>query len=245
VIDFHCHIDLFPDPPAVIEKADADGVYVLAVTTTPKSWNHLQRLIAGRRRIRAAVGLHPELVAERHGEVEELCAIASGTRYIGEIGIDGSPELLNSFELQNRVFGNILEGASRLGGKILSIHSRRAATQVLDSLEKYPRAGIPVLHWFSGTKTELNRAIRLGAWFSVGPAMLASNKGAQLAAAMPRSRILTESDGPFATIRSVPLTPNDMAGTEERLAEIWQIPLEEARGVIRENFRNLVKGAET
>ena len=244
MIDFHCHVDLFPDPVAVIRDSQARGTYVLAVTTTPKSWPHLQRLIHGQKRIRAAVGLHPELVAERHQEVEELCAIAAETRYIGEIGIDGSPQCKSSFELQKQVFESVLRGSTKLGGKILSIHSRRAASAVLDGLEKYPEAGTAVLHWFSGSKSELERAIRIGAWFSVGPAMMASEKGRQLVDAMPRSRILTESDGPFAMIAKSPIGPNDMFKAEQAIAEIWNMSAEESKSTIYENFKKLVGGAE-
>jgi TatD DNase family protein len=241
VIDFHCHVDLFPDPLALLQEAELRRVYVLAVTTTPKSWDHLNRLIGDRARIKAAVGLHPELVAERASEVELLCSIAQKTRYIGEIGLDGSPHLKNSFALQQRVFEKVLKCCSELEGRILSIHSRRAASQVLDLLEAHPRAGTPVLHWFSGTVKELDRAIRLGAWFSVGPGMLRSAKGLRLLEGMPRGRVVTESDGPFTQIRNRPVTPHDMGGAEQSIAKAWMIPLEEAKRSIRANFKELVK----
>ena len=74
----------------------------------------------------------------------------------------------------------------------------RASGAVLDRLQAYRDAGIPVLHWFSGPRRDLECAIELGCWFSVGPAMLRSRTGRALAALMPRDRVLTESDGPFA-----------------------------------------------
>lgn len=97
-----------------------------------------------------------------------------------------------------------------------------------------------MLHWFSGSKSELDRAIKLGAWFSVGPAMLASSKGRQLVGAMPRSKIVTESDGPFATIGAEPIGPNDMFKAEKTLAEIWKIPDSESKSQVYENFKKLV-----
>jgi len=244
MIDFHCHIDLYPDPAALIREVGADGIYVLAVTTTPKSWSHLQQLICGHKRIKAAIGLHPELVAERFGEVEEVCSIAKETRYVGEIGLDGSPSLKDSFALQKQVFERILERCCELGGRILSVHSKRAATEVLNSLEAFPKSGKTVLHWFSGTRTELERAIKMDAWFSVGPAMLRSAKGRQLIGAMPRSRLLTESDGPFARIGSSPILPNNMVEAESDIAKIWKTTPEDVRSKIHENFRSLVTGVE-
>jgi Tat protein secretion system quality control protein TatD with DNase activity len=92
-----------------------------------------------------------------------------------------------------------------VGGRIMTIHSRRAAGPVLDALASRADAGVPVLHWFSGSRRELQRAIDQGCWFSVGPAMFNGERGRGLAAMMPRDRILTESDGPFAQIEGRPL----------------------------------------
>ena len=240
MIDFHCHVDLFPDPVAIIRASEAEGIYVLAVTTTPKSWVHLQTLLEGHNRIKGAVGLHPELVAERSAEVEEVCSIMTTTRYVGEIGLDGSPDLRSSFNLQVRVFERILARATELGGRILSIHSRRAASPVLDALERKLLAGSPVLHWFSGSKKELDRAIGMGCWFSVGPAMLNSAKGRGLLAAMPREKVLTESDGPFARLGARMVSPNDVARAEECLANIWSMPVSKVKVALRENLQRLV-----
>ena len=57
--------------------------------------------------------------------------------------------------------------------------------------------GIAILHWFSGPMRDLQRAIDTGCWFSVNPAMIRSQTGRSLIAAMPRERVVTESDGPF------------------------------------------------
>ena len=164
----------------------------------------------------------------------------SETKYVGEIGIDGSPELRNSFRLQQEVFERILKRASELGGKIISIHSRRAAGYVLEALSKEPKHGTAVLHWFSGSKKELEHAIELNCWFSVGPAMLASAKGRELTSKMPRNRILTESDGPFAQFQSVPITPSSMKIAEEGLASIWETSPSNVEEQLASNFRRLV-----
>ena len=72
MIDFHCHIDLYPDPLAVLDEVDARGNYVLAVTTTPKAWRGTKKLVGDRQRVRVALGLHPELVAQRYQAVPLL-----------------------------------------------------------------------------------------------------------------------------------------------------------------------------
>jgi TatD DNase family protein len=35
VIDFHCHLDLYPDPEMAVRRADEARIYVLSVTTPP------------------------------------------------------------------------------------------------------------------------------------------------------------------------------------------------------------------
>src|ERR1700693_5301866 len=118
------------------------------------------------------------------------------------------------------VFEHILAKCNELGGRVMSVHSRYAAGEVLDCLERYPDAGTAVLHWFSGSTRNLGRANELGCWFSVGPAMLRSRKGRDLAVQMPRERILTESDGPFANV-------------EGRITDRRVIPLERPPKIVR------------
>jgi TatD DNase family protein len=101
-------------------------------------------------------------------------------------------------------------------------------------------AGIAVLHWFSGTQRDLTRAVDLGCWFSVGPTMLGSDKGRALAARMPRDRVLTESDGPFAQVEGRPAFPWDVEQAVYALAEVWAEPLSTVRDRLMANFRRLV-----
>ena len=222
------------------ERVGREQIYVLAVTTTPMAWRGTTAAFGKVPRIRVALGLHPELVAERHHEVDSLVQLIPEARYVGEIGIDGSPAHRSSLSLQRTILDRILEACASYGGRILSMHSRRAASDVLDALAKHPAAGVAVLHWFSGTRRELDRAIELGCWFSVGPAMLAGAKGRALVGAMPRERVLTETDGPFAKLGDRPLFPWDVAASESTLAEIWGVTLADAGATILSNFRHLI-----
>lgn len=241
MIDFHCHIDLYPDPASVIERANREGIYVLAVTTTPKAWSGTQNLLKGCSRIKTAVGIHPELVGERHQEIDLLCSIMQETRYVGEIGIDGSPQHRSTFDLQQQIFRRVLSKSVELGGRILSIHSRYAANEVLSIIEEYPKAGIFVLHWFSGSIIELDRAIKSGCWFSVGPAMLASQRGRELFLNMPRDKVVTETDGPFAMIDKKSLMPWDVGIAFSSIAKLWNIEIDLVKKIILGNFQNLIK----
>lgn len=242
MIDFHCHLDLYPDPVAATKAADEARVYVLSVTTTPKAWRKTAALAKGCPRIRTALGLHPQIAHQREGELPLFEALIPETRYVGEIGLDGSPELRVHAEAQKRVFTQLLRTSARHGGRILSIHSRRAADEVLECLRAAPDAGTPILHWFSGSKSQLKAAIEQGCWFSVGPPMLASSKGRALIAEMPKDRILTETDGPFATDSGRSLTPADSKRAAVGLSGIWNMSEAETNDRLSGNLRLLTSG---
>lgn len=242
MIDFHCHLDLYDDPHKVAEECKRRGVYALSVTTTPSAWRGTVQLADDAPRIRTALGLHPQLVHERKGEFPLFEQFLPEARYVGEIGLDGGPECRSFWDDQTKIFERILAACEAAGGRVFSVHSRRATTAVLDAIQQKPNAGTPVLHWFSGTVKELDRASSLGCWFSVGPAMLHSAKGRTLASRMPRNRILTETDGPFARAPdSSPLYPWDAEMALLPLSDIWGVEVEEARLTIQQNLSNLVR----
>ena len=121
----------------------------------------------------------------------------------------------------------------------MSIHSRASATAVLEELKGID--GIPILHWFTGTKSELKRAIDIGCWFSIGPAMLNTKKGIELVSNIPHDRILTETDGPFSKYNNNVLMPWDCDVATRLLAKCWDLCTDEASQILLENLRNIVQ----
>ena len=239
MIDYHAHIDLYPDPPAVARECNAQGIYVLSVTTTPSAWKGTSALAVPGSRIRTALGLHPQIAHQRRSELDLFDTYLPDAPYVGEIGLDAAPEFKRHWDDQVAVFDRILLGCTRVGGRIMSIHSRRATSAVLDRLEALPNAGVPILHWFSGNKPDLDRANSLKCWFSVGPAMLLANKSRELVSYMPRERILTETDGPFAQVDRRSAMPWDVQRAAVQLAVVWKTPLEDVEQKLYSNLRHL------
>ena len=239
MIDFHAHLDLYPRPYAIVQECIARNLYILSVTTTPTAWAGTAALTKGATRIQTALGLHPQIAHERKAELGLFEEILPQVRYVGEIGLDGGRECRRHWPDQHRVFTRILGLCEAAGGRILTLHSRQAATEVLDGLSAYPGVGTPILHWFSGTQRELTRAVDMGCWFSVGPAMLRGKKGRQLALRMPRDRVLTESDGPFAQIAGRSAWPWDVIRAAKSLAELWSESIEAVERQLYENLKRL------
>ena len=233
-VDFHCHLDLFPDHEAAIARAEAASVFTLTVTTTPKAWPRNFNLTRTTRNVRAALGLHPQLAADRASELSLWERYLPQTRYVGEVGLDAGPRFYKSLDVQQRVFRTVLQRCAEVGGKILTVHSVRSTGLVLDMVEQYlpPSRGVVILHWFTGSRGEAKRAEALGCYFSVNAEMVRSKRGRDLVAELPAKRLLTETDGPFTNIGDRPSEPADSVYAVHAIAR--------ARGTCPNIVSNLV-----
>ncbi|MCE7798265.1 TatD family hydrolase [Sphingobium sufflavum] len=240
LIDFHCHLDLYPDPAATTRKAVEEGVYILSVTTTPSAFSGTSALAPAGSRIRTALGLHPELAASRWHELPLFHDLLPTVDYIGEVGLDGSPPHRDTLATQAAVLHEILDACAAAGGRTISLHSRGAAVMLLDMLEFEPLAGTFVLHWFSAKPAIIQRAADLGCWFSVGSAMMASRSGREAVNAMPIDRMLPETDGPFGMTQGVPLAPGGAGSVYHDFAELKGMSVKDAERLMTGNFRRLV-----
>lgn len=243
-VDFHCHLDLYPDHIAAVAKAEAARIYTLTVTTTPRAWARNHELTRHTRYVRAALGLHPQLVAERADELSLWERHLPEARFVGEVGLDAGPRFYKSLEAQKQVFQRVLVRCAEAGGKILTVHSVRSAPAVLDMIETYlPRErGTVVLHWFTGSKSDARRAAALGCYFSINAEMARNDRGRDLIAILPRDRILTETDGPFTQLEGKATEPSDVPLAAHATAAILGLSSSAMTKVIVSNLRSLLDG---
>ena len=240
-MDFHCHLDLYPNAREVYKEALLRNEFTWLVTTSPRAFEATSRVLGASSKILVTPGLHPEIAHERAAELElllEQIAIASA---VGEVGLDGSPRFKHSYEIQLHIFESVIRRCAVVGGRPLSIHSRRAVKDVLSILQKYPGFGTAIMHWFSGTPAELKAAEASGCWFSVGPAMFESANGRALAAKMPPARVVPESDGPFAKVAGTTVMPWSAHDTAGRLATLWGVRSDQAAASLAYNSNQLLR----
>jgi TatD DNase family protein len=242
LVDFHCHLDLYPDHAGAVAECERQGIFTLAVTTTPRAWPRNHELASPTKHVRAALGLHPQLVKDRANEIELWREYLPRSRYVGEVGLDAGPRYYGSFDMQKRVFETILRECANCGEKILTIHSVRAVRAVLDMIETFlpPPRGSTVLHWFLGSRSEAQRAVSLGCYFSINREMLRNDNRSALVASLPLDRLLTETDGPFVKINGRDARPADVSETIEALAQARSMPASELAEVILHNLKHLV-----
>lgn len=239
MIDFHCHLDLYKDVMNMLPLVAIRNKFTLAVTTSPRAWVIARKKFSDYSSIKVALGLHPEIVEQKKNELTYLLGSVSITDFIGEVGLDGSPQYKKTISLQEDIFTQILVECERNDGKIISIHSRNAAQLVLSQITKHVRQSIPVLHWFTGTEKETQQAIEMGCWFSVGPAMLSNSSGRKIASLLPLDRVLPETDGPFASKNSLSLMPWDVIDVYRFFGEQQKISLIIVEEAIQNNLERM------
>ena len=155
---------------------------------------------------------------------------------MGEVGLDYTTSDENLRKAQREVFGSVLELCANAGDKVLTVHSRRAAADVISMIgTSYPCSAI--LHWFSGTPRQLEQAMSAGLYFSVNAPMVRSKKGQDLVARMHPDYVLTESDGPFARVSGAPANPSGIADVVSHLADLWGSSYVAAKARVLANFQ--------
>lgn len=239
MIDTHCHLDLYPRPTAIAQAAEKAGVGTIVVTNLPSAYEKAAPHIRQFKKLRLALGLHPLVAAQHASELERFAQLVGDTFYIGEVGLDFSPQAYATKEIQIESFRFVLEKLAD-APKFITLHSRRAEAKVLEMLTEVGRFPV-VFHWYSGSLRTLEVAVEAGHYFSINPAMTLSPNGQKIITALPPERVLTETDGPFVKIGNRVAVPSDVCVVEEHLATVWNMPHLKAREKVAGNFSHLLK----
>lgn len=239
LVDAHCHFDLFRNPQQVIQEAERNRIHSIAVTNTPSVFDPMRQLTRGLTYVHPALGLHPELAIQRASEMPIFQRKLPDTRYVGEVGLDYKVVVKPAERAKQRaIFQSILRRCANAGGRILTIHSRRAEADVVAAVSEY-QPGPFILHWYSGSLKTLAVALAAGAFFSVNAAMVRSKRGRRLIQEIPLDRVLTESDGPFVLLDGQPAGPSSVGNVVRELARIRGADLEQVRESVLANLKAL------
>jgi TatD DNase family protein len=212
VIDTHCHLDgaaFDADREEALDRARGVGVSdVVVPAVEPSGWGRLLAFAAAHPGVHAALGIHPQALPgidpaddDRHLADLEAMLGRGGAVAVGECGLDGPTAGDGaSLDRQRAVLRGHLAIARRLGLPVL-LHSLRAHDAMREELE---RDGLPaggILHSFSGSADQVPGFTSLGLHFSfAGPVTYgAARKPLEAARAVPRDRLLLETDAPDQT----------------------------------------------
>ena len=248
--DSHTHLefpDFDPDRDQVFERARESGVrYLMAIGsgTGPHRLRAGLEMAEGRDWVFPTVGIHPHearlATDERFAELARL-ALDPKVVAMGEVGLDyhydHSPQ-----EVQRTVFLRQMDIAEQ-NGLPLVIHCRDAWPDCLDILdERWKRTTLGgILHCFSGSLQDAYRGMDGGFYVSFAGNLTFPKAAAlrEIAAKLPRDRLLVETDCPFlapAPRRGKRNEPAFVALVAQQLAAIQGISTEEAGECTTRNF---------
>lgn len=206
LFDMHCHLGFADNARELAAALAVRGGGALSATVEPDEFVRMRDVLADEPAVRVGLGLHPWRLDEgRCGEedVARCAGLAHKARFIAEIGLDFGKRRETSRDVQMDAFRRICAVAGEAGGKVLSLHAVGAAAEVLDVLEgtgclTFGGEGSCdcILHWYLGPSDQLQRAVRLGCFFSINPRMLQTKRGREYARILPADRLLLETDLP-------------------------------------------------
>lgn len=235
--DTHLHLDLYKNINQIVDQIEDEKLSTIAVTNHPDIYMKLSNMINSKY-IRVSLGFHPELVGNFLNRTEFFLNQIKNSKYIGEIGLDYTSRNIESKGKQLSFFKNVIKECEKTGKKILSIHSRNAEKDVLDIIG-LSNSNTIIMHWYSGSIKVHSEMIRNGYYFSFNYKMLSSKKGISILQKTPLSRVLLESDGPFAYIDGKVYQPSIMKRTLTRMSEIIGINENELHEILYNNFEDI------
>ena len=255
LVDSHCHLD-FPDfadrLPDVLAAAEGAGIGRMVTISTHVARAERYRAIAeAHEAVFCTIGTHPHNAGlEPDVAPERLAELSRHPRCIaiGEAGLDyfydKSPR-----DVQQRVFRAHI-AAARATGLPLVIHARDADDDMIAILTEEAGRGRfgAVLHCFSSGARLAQAGVELGFYVSFSGILTFRTSEAlrAIAAAVPRDRLLVETDAPYLAPpphRGKRNEPAFVAHTARAVASLWGLSPEDFARATTRNFDRLFEKA--
>jgi len=159
---------------------------------------------------------------------------------IGECGFDlFSKDFASMLNFQKESWEIQLEFAEKYCKPIV-IHSRKALDKIFSYSKTLAKLPAVIFHSFPGSIIEAESFLKRGinAYFSIGKQVLNGNKKViQCAQNLPLTKILTETDAPFQTLKYEKETfPIDIIRVYNEIASLRSISIEKMAEQIKQNF---------
>lgn len=252
LIDTHAHLtsDRFADClDEILARSVEGGVCrVVSIACDLDDSRAVASLAGERSEVLSVLGIHPCYVEGVRGE-EDWVALgelidSAPVAGIGETGLDYYHEPPEGFDqiawrrLQAECFERQLDMARERSLPVV-IHQRESGDDVLDILDNY-REVRAVLHCFTGTIAQAERALEMGHYLSFTGVVTypKAEDVREVAAMVPSDRFMVETDCPYLSPvphRGKTNQPAYVTHTAARIAEVRQISLEEVSNLTTEN----------
>jgi TatD DNase family protein len=215
MVDTHFHLDHIEAPPAhVVTRARQAGVErMLAIGMTGESCRHALAAADKHGELFVSIGRHPHESegwhAEGRAELRELSRHPKA-RAIGEAGLDYKRDYAPRSD-QRRSFVDQIELARELG-RPLVVHTRLAADDTIELLDRHGDGVAVIIHCFSLTD-RVEECVERG-WYCSFAGNVTYPKATDLQRAareIPDELLLAETDSPFLSPQERRGKPNEPA----------------------------------
>jgi TatD DNase family protein len=252
--DNHTHLEIadgdqpmdYQDHMSLAAQVGILGAVQVGVTLESSKW--CAEVAAKDSRLLAAVAIHPNEAAQYESkqsldtDIEGIAQLATEPRVraIGETGLDFfRTEDSKGIELQQYSFERHIEIAKQ-NNLALQIHDRDAHEKVVETLLRVGAPSKVVFHCYSGD-LELAKICSENGWYTSFAGNITIKRNQHLRdslKAMPKNKILVETDAPFLTpepLRGRPNAPYLVPITVRFMAEQLGMDANELSGQIAAN----------
>ena len=224
--------------------------YIVNIGTSPETSRRAIEQAKRYENMYTAIGIHPSdtrFLSDIESDLADIEALikdpANKCVCLGEIGLDYHYEDTDK-EKQMEYFERQMLLAEKLDIPVC-IHDREAHQDVMDVIRKHPNVN-GILHSFSGSAEMALELVKLGYYISFSGTLTFTNarKPREVAAVLPKDKVLIETDCPY-------LTPHPHRGktnhsgylsyTNATLAAIFGVNEEECARITEENARRVFR----
>lgn len=251
LFDSHAHLDddkFNADLKETAEKIAASDVSLLVdVGSNIKTSEKAIKIAEQYPFVYAAVGIHPcdafETDEEQNMQHLRELAVHEKVVAIGETGLDYYWDDVDR-ETQKRGFIRQIALANELKLPLI-VHNRDAHADTLSILKEYkPESAI--IHCFSGSAEMAKELSKMGYYISFSGSVTFKNARQlpEAVKAVPLNQLLVETDSPYLAPEPKRGTRNDPTNvlyTAAKIADILNLPLEEATRITFENAKRVYK----
>lgn len=252
-IDSHCHLS-FPELSAQLSELlaamkAAQVEQAICISTTLEEFPAVLALAEAHPQLWATVGVHPDNEGVQEPSVDDLVRLAAHPKVlaIGETGLDYyrlNGRSVADMEWQRERFRVHIRAAQQTN-KPLVVHTRSSSADTLQILRDEGRGEVRgVLHCFTEDLATAQAAVEMGFHISFSGIITFKNAESirEVAKALPRERVLIETDSPY--LAPVPYRgklnqPAYVPHVAAQLAQLWNESLEAVAARTSANTRAL------
>jgi len=247
LIDTHSHLDRYllckrlgKSIEPILQQIEEYRILTISNSMDLTSYKTNCRIAKNSKYVIPAFGIHPWNAHEYLDRTELIEELINRIEIIGEIGLDYFyVKDKDKYPAQRKILNLFL---SKANNKILSIHTKGAEKDVLDSLREHGNERV-IVHWFSGSLDVLDEMIEEGYYFSVVPEIRFSDHIQKIVKKIPMAQILTETDNPggpesYMGKKGMPILIKDVI---EDIAKVKGKSFEQVERAVQNNFVRLIE----